>query len=285
MFNKKPSLMQEAIDYAKKFGYSVEEKENFVQQVIYFAAAILGRDMLKIVKGCCLSQTNPAFAYDTEKTIASAEGFIKAYNKLGVPTEKVIIKVPSTFQALEAATILKTKGIKTLGTMVHSLAQGIAAAEAGCVAISTYVDELAANIDVSLLKEYDNLEDNYGWALTHDIHNYYRAYGIKTRNIAAAMIGLDVTIGLAGIDEMTIPIPCMEKLASTAAPADFVPRLPSTVRVEDAPPEDKFMHDQAKLEAAIAGNKAATFRIADAIATFKKYDSLTREMIMEAISR
>ncbi|KAK9349792.1 hypothetical protein V1505DRAFT_351075 [Lipomyces doorenjongii] len=285
MFNKKPSLIQEAIDCAKKFGYSAEDKEEFVEQVINYAAAILGRDMLKIVKGCSLSQTNPEFAYDTEKTIASAEGLIKAYNNLSVPTEKVIIKVPATFQALEAAAVLKSKGIKTLGTMVHSLAQGIAAAEAGCVAISTYVDELAANIDVSLLKEYDNLEDNYGWALTRDIHNYYRAYGIKTRNIAAAMIGLDVTMGLTGIDEMTIPISCLEKLATTPAPADFTRRLASTISIEDTPLEDKFMHDQAKLEAAIAANKVATFRIGDAIATFEKYDSLTRQMIAAVISK
>ncbi|KAK9455017.1 hypothetical protein V1511DRAFT_499192 [Dipodascopsis uninucleata] len=284
MFNKQPSLVNDAIGFAKEFGHS-EEDEDFIDQVIYYAAAILGRDMLKLIKGCCLSQTNPAFAYDTEKTVASAQGFIKAYNDLGVPTEKVIIKVPSTFQALTAATILKTKGIKTLGTMVHSLAQGIAAAEAGCVAISTYVDELAANIDTSLLKEYDDLEENYGWALTRDIHNYYRAYGIKTRNVAAAMIGVDVTVGLTGIDEMTIPLPCLEKLAGTPAPADFKPRIPAVVDIKDAPPKDSFMNDQAKLDKAIAENKVATFRIKDAIATFVKYDGFTRDIISQALAK
>ncbi|KAK9458418.1 hypothetical protein V1511DRAFT_492578 [Dipodascopsis uninucleata] len=283
MLNKDPSLMPEAIETAKKFGYSPEKREDFVQRVINYASAILGRNMLKIIKGRCLSQTNVVYAYDTQKTIECAEGYIKAYEDLGVSRDNVMIKLPATYQALKAAEVLKGKNIKCLGTMVHSLPQAIASAEVGCAAISTYVDELDANLDPSLLKEYEDLEDNYGWALSRDVHYYYRAYGIKTRNITAAMIGLDSTVGLAGVDEMTIPLPCMQKLASTPAPSNFQRRMPAVVSVEDAPPKESYMLDQVKFEKAISDNKIATARISDAMETFVKYDGLTRQMINDVL--
>lgn len=281
MLQKKPEILQEAIVLAKKFCPEPESEAALIQEIINYAAALCGKGMLPLIKGCCLTQTNPYFAYDTDATVKSAEAYIKAYNNIGVPTEKVIIKLPATYEALKAAQILKTKGIKTLGTVVHSLEQAIAAAEAGCVAISPYVDELDANIDVSLLKEYDNMEDNYGWALTRDIHYYYRAHGIKCLNIAAAMISLNTTTNLAGVDEMTIPLPCLEKLVKAPAPENFTPRLPATVSKEDAPAEQSFMNEEGKLQKAVAANKTATARISGALSTFQKFDDLTRKLVKE----
>ncbi|KAK9450515.1 uncharacterized protein V1518DRAFT_214568 [Limtongia smithiae] len=285
MFNKKPELIQEAIACVKKFTAVKEsDKEEFIQEVINYAAALLGKGMLEVVSGHCLTQTNPSFAYDTTKTVASAVAFMKAYEDLGVPKDKVIIKIPTTFEGLKAIQELTTVyGIKTLGTMIHSLPQAIAAAEAGAFAISTYVDELAANLDTSLLKEYDDLEENYGWALTRDVHYYYRAYGVKTLNVAAAMIGAGVTIGLAGIDGMTIPIPCLEMLAKMPAPVDFKPRMPKVVTPEEAPAKETYVDDKEKFNTAVFSNKMAKFRIEDAIATFVEYDGRTRKMIADVL--
>jgi len=108
-------------------------------KAIYFRmAANLCALNIGNLKGRVLLQASPFHAYDTAKVVADARSYIGELEKAGIARDRVCIKIPSTGPALNASPILLEEGIRTLGTMLFSLAQAIAASQAGCLSISPY---------------------------------------------------------------------------------------------------------------------------------------------------
>ena len=83
-------------------------------------------------------QSSAFGAYDTEKVVAHARSYVREFEKAGIPRDRICIKIPSTGPALNASPILLKEGIRTLGTSLFSVAQAIAASQAGCLSISPY---------------------------------------------------------------------------------------------------------------------------------------------------
>ncbi|KAL1962108.1 hypothetical protein VTN77DRAFT_575 [Rasamsonia byssochlamydoides] len=106
--------------------------------------------------GRVLLQVLPSNAYDTQKVIDHARLYAREFERVGISKERFCIKIPSTGPALNACRVLKDEGIQTLGTAVFSVAQAIAASQAGCLYISPYYNEVRAHDDRTLWPNVDD---------------------------------------------------------------------------------------------------------------------------------
>ncbi|KAG7828632.1 hypothetical protein KL920_003128 [Ogataea angusta] len=275
----------------KKFGDSVPKSasaanfKEYIQEIKYYGTAISGRNQLKGLKGCVLSQITPEHLYDEEATYSGVKKLIEAYEDIGVDRSKVIVKLGTSYETMQAAKRLFNEDkIQILGTMIHSLEQAILAAEADCVAISPYVDDLSYNVDPSSYKD-EPLDKHYGYNLAVAIHKYYRAYQIKTVNCVAAQIGITPTLALAGVDEMTLPPPTLNKILNSPLPADYKgPVLKQTYTPEEAGAELSFINDKEKFYSLLNSNATALKRINGARDVFVTFDAKASQLIETVLS-
>ncbi|GME99001.1 unnamed protein product [Ambrosiozyma monospora] len=251
---KHPAVLVQAADLVKtkfaKEGKTVPTSstdatfDEFIDEMFFYGIAITGKNQLKNIHGKVLSQVRTTLIYDTDGIVDYGKRIIAAYEEVGVDRTKVIVKIPVTWEAMQAVPILKKENISCLGTVVQTLEQAVIAAEAGCVAISPYVDEFKYNLDpASYVKE--DLSKNYGYVETVKIHKYYKAYGIKCNICIASMIGINTMLYMSGIDEMTTPILTIHKCLTTPVPKDFkFPYLKHEYTAAEAGPKLAFFNEK-----------------------------------------
>ncbi|CUM50832.1 unnamed protein product [Debaryomyces tyrocola] len=258
--------------------------DDYVEKVIIQAIAVNGALQSSGIKGCVLSQVDPNLANDTDGIVRYATAIINAYAAVGIDKNKVIIKIPISWNAMQAAKRLTAAGVQCLGTICHSLEQAVLAAEAGCVAISPYVDDLTVNMDPASYVR-GPLEENYGYQITKKIHIYYRAYDIKTVICIAATIGLDVILALSGVDEMTVPVVALHKMLNNSVPEGvIVPGLKKTYTKEEAGPRLSFINGDAEtFNKTYENNAVAVERYNFALDTFKLFQAKAKVLVKNAL--
>jgi len=192
------------LEAAKSFKDSKLPENEKIYQVVYRIYALLGKRMLQHISGSALTQTNPSTAYDMQAVVKNAEDIISSYEAIGISRDRVIIKVPATWEGLQACKILKEKKIRTLGTVVYSKTQAILAAQVGCVAISQYINDIEEKVNRDLYKKPENILDHRGIQLNWDIQKYYWRHGVTTQNVPACFILPEELLALAGCDEVTL---------------------------------------------------------------------------------
>ncbi|ODQ82893.1 hypothetical protein BABINDRAFT_159387 [Babjeviella inositovora NRRL Y-12698] len=272
--------------------------KQFVNQVINYANAIVGSRMSPEVSGCVMAQVLPSLMHDTQGTVDAALALIEAFQDVGVPKEKVVIKIAVTHESALACRELRDKhGVQCLGTVIHSLSQAVIAAEAGCCIVSPYVDPLEANFDPAALVKYDTLEENYGYNLVKDIHYYYKLHGVtETKQCIAALIDTETVMKLTGVDGMTVPLYTLNLLKdmemSQAEYDAFQPGLPvdkaglaaAGVTEKDAGERKQYLGNKALYEADLKDNEIYRQRFDLAINTFMSFDTKMRELV-EKVAR
>ena len=236
-----------------------------------------GRKILDIVPGRVSTEVDARLSFDAEATVEKARYLIGLYEKLGTPRERVLIKIAATWEGTQAAEICEKEGIHCNLTLMFSLPQAVACAEAGVTLISPFVGRIYDYYKATTGKEYVGAEDP-GVQSVGSIYNYYKKFGYKTQVMGASFRNLGQIIELAGCDLLTISPDLLEKLQQSdtvlsrkldpeAAKARDVERLPNTEKSfrwllnEDAMATDKladgirrFAGDIVKLEAIIASN-------------------------------
>ncbi|GME83441.1 unnamed protein product [Ambrosiozyma monospora] len=291
---KHPQVILEAYNLTKAKYNSLEKSipttssdlnyTQFIDQIILYAIAISGKHQLQHIKGKVMSQTRPSLSYDTDATYQYAKDIIAAYEELGVSRDNVIIKIPVTWESMAAAKKLREKdNILSLGTVVHSLEQAVVAAEARCEFIAPYVDPLNENLD-PLEHVKGNILESFGYKNTETIHKYYKAYGIKTIVLIAAMIGLDTMLYCSGVDEMTISPLMMNKILNMPVPKDFeFPHLKQQYTTEEAGPKLSFIDDKEGYYKAFNADKTAVERLKFANDTFESLDKKSMTLIQNTL--
>lgn len=101
-------------------------------------AVLLCKKNIEFISGRVLLQASPSQAYDAQAVLAHARLYAREFESVGIPKSRFCIKIPATGPALSVCPVLEAEGIRTLGTAVFSLAQAIAAGQAGCLFISPY---------------------------------------------------------------------------------------------------------------------------------------------------
>ncbi|KAH6877125.1 hypothetical protein B0T10DRAFT_497074 [Thelonectria olida] len=166
------------------------------------------------VTGYVHVQTNPKLSYDTTATVENAERIISFFKALDpdFSVRRVCIKVPATWEGMQACRILEEKGIATLATTMFCMEQAALAADARCRYIAPYVNELKVHFE----KGY--VDENKAFDFCHDAAWYYKQDpSIDTQVLAASLTSVEDVMQLAGIPHITISPVLLHELADTDA--------------------------------------------------------------------
>lgn len=170
-----------------------------------------GLKILEIVPGRVSTEVDARLSFDADATVAKARELIALYEAAGISRERVLIKIASTWEGIRAAEVLEKEGIRCNMTLLFSLAQAVACAEAGAQLISPFVgrilDWFKANTDEEYVRENDP-----GVASVKEIYTYYKKFGHKTEVMGASFRNIGEILELAGCDLLTISPGLLEEL-------------------------------------------------------------------------
>ena len=205
-------LLQDAIDYAMARS---EHGEPRAIDIMDKLAVNFGVEILNIIPGRISTEVDARLSFDTRATVARAESLMKLYKQAGVDASRVLIKIASTWEGIQAAGELEQRGIHCNLTLMFSLAQAIATAEVGGTLISPFVGRI--------MDWYKKAEGVDGYAAAEDpgvqsvtaIYNYYKSHNYATVVMGASFRNIDEILELAGCDLLTISPELMEELRNS----------------------------------------------------------------------
>ena len=184
-----------------------------IEDVIDHVLVAFGLEILKIVPGRVSTETDARLSFDTAGTIAKAHQLIGLYEKNGLSRDRVLIKIASTWEGIKAAEVLAREGIHCNLTLLFSLTQAIACAEAKVQLISPFVGRILDWFKASTKKDYAPTEDPGVLSVT-EIFNYYKKFGYKTEVMGASFRNKGEITELAGCDLLTIAPKLLAELDS-----------------------------------------------------------------------
>ncbi|KAF3765139.1 transaldolase [Cryphonectria parasitica EP155] len=206
-------LIDVAIAYAKE-QKSSEDLDTQVDAALDRLLVEFGREILQIIPGKVSTEVDARFSFDTKASVDKALHIIELYKEQGIPKERILIKIASTWEGIKAAEILqRDHGINCNLTLMFSLVQAIAAAEAGAFLISPFVGRILDWFKAHTKKEYGKEEDP-GVASVKSIYNYYKKFGYKTIVMGASFRNTGEITELAGCDYLTIAPNLLEELSN-----------------------------------------------------------------------
>jgi transaldolase len=220
---------------------------------------------LKIVPGRVSTEVRASLSYDTESTIAEARTLISMYAAKGIPKERVLIKIASTWEGIQAAQRLETEeGIHCNLTLLFSSAQAVACAEAGVTLISPFVGRILDWYKKSTGKDFSSSEDP-GVVSVTNIYNYFKKFNYRTVVMGASFRNIGEIEELAGIDYLTISPALLDQLANRSGPLE---RKLSPERAVQSSPE-RIQMNKAVFDEMMAADRMASELLRDGI---KKFD-------------
>ncbi|TVY52261.1 Transaldolase [Lachnellula cervina] len=216
--SKKPEyakLIDVAVAYGKDHGETIDDK---VDATLDRLLVEFGKEILAIIPGKVSTEVDARFSFDTKGSIDKALHIIELYKSIGIDKSRVLIKIASTWEGIQAARILqRDHGINVNLTLMFAKAQAIAAAEAGAFLISPFVGRILDFYKATTGKTYSK-EDDPGVASVKDIFNYYKKFGYKTIVMGASFRSIGEITELAGCDYLTISPSLLEELQASTEP-------------------------------------------------------------------
>jgi len=192
-------------------------RESRVKEVFEHLLVLFGVEILKIVPGRVSTETHASLSFDVQGLLDCAHNFIALYARHGIPRERVLIKIASTWEGIRAAEVLQKEGINCNMTLLFSLAQAVACAEAKAKLISPFVGRILDWYKKSTGKDYAASEDP-GVRSVGEIYNYYKKFGHATEVMGASFRNIGEIIELAGCDLLTISPNLLAELQKSTAP-------------------------------------------------------------------
>src|SRR5215472_14745691 len=210
-------LVEEAAEQASDLGGSHQQMaEEFIDQLF----VLFGSEILKVVPGRVSTEVAASLSFDSPATVAKARKLISLYQKKGVPRERVLIKIASTWEGIQAAHELEQEGIHCNLTLLFSFAQAVACAEAGVTLISPFVGRIYDWYKKEGGGKEIAPDQDPGVASVTRIYNYCKKYGYKTQVMGASFRTVNQIVRLAGCDLLTISPDLLEKLEKTEGTLD-----------------------------------------------------------------
>jgi transaldolase len=222
-----------------------------------------GLEILKIVPGRVSTETSAKIAFDAEALVAEGRQFIARYAKAGIGRERVLIKLATTWEGIEAARVLQKEGINCNMTLLFSMAQAVGAAEAGAKLISPFVGRILDWYKKANKKEYAPAEDP-GVQSVGEIYAYYKTFGHPTEIMGASFRSKGEVLELAGCDLLTIS---PELLAELKNSSDPVQRKLSP-KTSQNPGLSRIVVDEKSFRWMMNENAMATEKLAEGVRTF-----------------
>ena len=189
-------LVEEAIVWGGRNGAAVGDVTDRV-------AVNFGAELTRIVPGRVSTEVDADLSFDTEASVAKAKRLIALYDERGIGRDRILIKVASTWEGIQAVKRLQADGIDCNMTLIFSLAQAIGAADAGAFLISPFVGRIL-DWHVKAGGGPYTPETDPGVQSVREIYSYYKSYGAKTVVMGASFRNTGEIEALAGCDRLTI---------------------------------------------------------------------------------
>lgn len=211
------SLIEDAINYAKSVS---TDKSVQLGRAMDKLAVNFGLKILEIVPGRVSTEVDARLSFDTEGTIAKARELIMLYEANGISRERVLIKVASTWEGIQAAEILEKEGIHCNLTLLFSMAQAVGCAEAKVTLISPFVGRILDWYKKDRGVSSIPAAEDPGVLSVTEIYNYYKKFGYNTTVMGASFRNVGEIIELAGCDALTISPSLLKEMENTEAVLD-----------------------------------------------------------------
>jgi transaldolase len=211
---KYSSLIDDAIQYAKNLS---GDKAVQLSKAMDKLSVNFGLKILDIVPGRVSTEVDARLSFDTEASIAKAHELIELYESNGISRERILIKVASTWEGINAAEKLEKEGIHCNLTLLFSIAQAIRCAEACVTLISPFVGRILDWYKKDRGVTEIPAPEDPGVKSVKEIYNYYKKYGYNTIVMGASFRNTGEIIELAGCDALTISPALLNELENTEA--------------------------------------------------------------------
>lgn len=268
-------VLDASIEATKESGLSGEA---LVDLVVDHLLVGFGCKILEIVPGRVSTEVDACLSFDVEATVSKARELIALYEEQGIARERILIKMASTWEGIQAAAILEKEGIRCNMTLLFSLVQAAACAEVGAQLISPFVgrilDWFKANTDETYTAESDP-----GVLSVREIYTYYKQFGYKTEVMGASFRNIGQITELAGCDLLTISPNLLEDLQGmdVAVPRKLDPEAAKDAAIEKLDVSEKAFRWQMNEDA------MATEKLAQGIRVFGQDMVKVREIVKKKL--
>jgi len=241
-------------------------------------AVSFGIELSKIVPGRVSTEVDADLSFDKEALIAKARALVADYEERGVGRDRVLIKLASTWEGIQAAKVLQDEGIDCNLTLLFSMPQAAACADAGVFLISPFVGRIMDWYAKHEGKTYTG-ETDPGVRSVREIYAYYKTHGIKTVVMGASFRNTDEIEALAGCDRLTIAPQWLEKLDADQGKLER--KLHPEMTGRDVPAR---MHlDEKSFRLMLNDNAMATEKLAEGIRLFTKDLRTLQDMVSKEL--
>ena len=280
-----PSLIFKAVQ-SDKYQKLVDEvisnskSRKFLQteaQVSYIADQLtiaFGIELTKIVPGYVSTEVDSDLSFNTEATVEKAKQIINSYEQSGIPKNRILIKIAGTWEGIQAVKKLEAEGISCNCTLIFSLTQAIACAEAGAFLISPFVGRILDWFKSNTHKDYNSSNDP-GVESVEKIFNYFKKFNYNTVVMAASFRNIDEIINLAGCDKLTISPTLLQELSQN----DGEIKLKLSKENSSALDIERINVNESSFRWHLNENQMASFKLAEGIRLFNKDLLKLKELI------
>ena len=214
--------------------------KELLHRVLDDLTVLFGLEILKIVPGRVSTETDADLSFDAEALAAKGRLFIKLYEAAGIPRERILIKIASTWEGIKAGEILQREGINCNLTLLFSLPQAVACAEAKIKLISPFVGRIMDWYKAKEKRDFAPAEDP-GVISVKEIYGYYKKFGYTTEVMGASFRNVGEIQELAGCDLLTISPNLLAELQKSTAPLTrrLSPEIARESKIEKLPLDEK----------------------------------------------
>jgi transaldolase len=267
-----PSLILKAVQKAE-YAHLLEEtvhqhRTGHLDEIMDRLLVRFGTEILQHIPGRVSTEVDARLSFDTAATVARGERLIALYRAAGVPAERVLIKVASTWEGIQAAAQLQRKGIDCNLTLLFSFCQAVACGQANVKLISPFVGRIYDWYKKAAGPGWNESASagaaDPGVRSVRQIWTYYKHFGITTEVMGASFRNVGQILALAGCDLLTISPELLAQLASSEAP---VARALDAAEARDAGIE-RVQYDEKGFRWALNEDAMATETLAEGIRTF-----------------
>lgn len=202
---------------------NLSDQEALIERTIDILTVKFGVEILKYIEGRVSTEVDARLSFDTAATIQKAHELMELYQQFGVVKERVLIKIASTWQGIEAAKQLEQEGIHCNLTLLFGMHQAQACAQAGVTLISPFVGRILDWYKKAENKESYPIDQDPGVLSVRKIYTYYKQHGIRTQVMGASFRSIEQVLALAGCDLLTISPQLLQQLQD--ASVDVVQHL------------------------------------------------------------
>lgn len=267
-----PSLILKAVqqaEYAPLLSAAVAAHQGRpLDEVVDRVLVRFGLEILKVVPGRVSTEVDARLSFDTAATIARAQRLIAMYEAAGIGRDRVLIKIASTWEGIQAARALEQQGIRCNLTLLFSFCQAVACGDAGVQLISPFVGRIYDWYKKQAGASWDEVAmagaNDPGVRSVAKIFHYYKKYGITTEVMGASFRNVGQILALAGCDLLTISPDLLTQLQSTEGPVSRA--LSSQAEAAEVPHGCTF--NESRFRWALNEDAMATEKLAEGIRLF-----------------